>query len=320
MNNENGSMVIFERAAVMLAQADTIQKAKELKSLALTAADWAKRKGMGEAAIQHCRSYALEAERKMGEMLVATERAKAGRPAKLVTAGDQFSEPTLSDLGLTKRESAEAQRLAAAPGEDFEAVIAGKMTRGDLRRKEKRRQHEAKVIAAGKGRREIVAGPFDLILADPPWRYEHCEANNREIENQYPTMTLEEICADKPDGANDSILFLWATAPKLDEALLVMREWGYSYRSCAVWDKEVIGMGYWWRIQHELLLVGIRGNPGATPESERVSSIFKSRRGRHSQKPQIIYEWIERSFPTLKKQERYARTVRAGWASHGNEC
>ena len=52
----------------MLAEADTIQKAKELKSLALTAAEWAKRKNMGEEAIQHCRSYALEAERKMGQL------------------------------------------------------------------------------------------------------------------------------------------------------------------------------------------------------------------------------------------------------------
>jgi ATP/maltotriose-dependent transcriptional regulator MalT len=62
----------------MLAEADTIQKAKELKNLALTAADWAKRKGMGEEAIQYARSYALEAERKLGKMLKQTERADGG--------------------------------------------------------------------------------------------------------------------------------------------------------------------------------------------------------------------------------------------------
>ena len=75
--NESNSVVIFTKAALMLAEADTIQKAKELKSLALTAADWAKRHKMGEAAIQHCRSYALEAERKMGEMLMATKDKRA---------------------------------------------------------------------------------------------------------------------------------------------------------------------------------------------------------------------------------------------------
>ena len=35
------SLVIFTRAAHMLAEANTIQKAKELKNLAMTAADWA---------------------------------------------------------------------------------------------------------------------------------------------------------------------------------------------------------------------------------------------------------------------------------------
>jgi len=99
----------------MLAQADTIQKVKELKSLALTAADWARRKGMGEEAIQLCRSYALEAERKMGEMLLATDLSKAGpgRGKKAVAARNRFSDtPTLAAIGLTKRESAEALALA----------------------------------------------------------------------------------------------------------------------------------------------------------------------------------------------------------------
>jgi len=113
--NDN-SLVIFTRAALMLAEADTIQKAKELKSLALTAAEWAKRKNMGEEAIQHCRSYAFEAERKMGEMLAATAEDKS----RTVRGGDRKSKspevtlkPTLSELGVTKRESAEAQKLAA---------------------------------------------------------------------------------------------------------------------------------------------------------------------------------------------------------------
>ena len=101
----------------MLAEADTIQKAKELKSLALTAAEWAKRKNMGEEAIQHCRSYALEAERKMGQMLIegkaAGEVAKQGRPKNL-TAGKVI--PTkCDDVGISWRESAEAQMLAELP-------------------------------------------------------------------------------------------------------------------------------------------------------------------------------------------------------------
>ena len=118
------SLVIFTRAAAMLAEADTIQKAHELKDLALTAADWARRKGMGNQAIQYARSYALEAERKMGEMLAETERHPAGRvPAnRLPSVTDS---PTLADLGLTKRESAEAQKLADLPLAAFEQLRTG---------------------------------------------------------------------------------------------------------------------------------------------------------------------------------------------------
>ena len=151
---DQNSLVIFTKAALLLAEADTIQKAKELKTLALTAGEWSKRKNMGEAAIQHCRSYALEAERKMGEMLAATERAK-GKRTDLVTSGDQvtkkpgmapffFTEddkirdqvdrerearyrerPTLAQLGLTKNESSKAQKLAALPRETFNAIVSG---------------------------------------------------------------------------------------------------------------------------------------------------------------------------------------------------
>lgn len=123
----------------MLAEADTIQKAKELKTLALTAGEWARRKNMGEEAISHCRSYALEAERKMGEMLVSTERAKGVRvngKEKGNIGGTVVlppkKEPTLSELGLTKRESSEAQKLARLPVEIFEAVKNGKRTRNNV--------------------------------------------------------------------------------------------------------------------------------------------------------------------------------------------
>ena len=71
--------------------------------------------------------YALDAERKMGEMLKETERAKgtqlAGRTVGgHVTLPPKPETPTLAEIGVTKRESVEAQRLAALPAETFEQV------------------------------------------------------------------------------------------------------------------------------------------------------------------------------------------------------
>jgi ParB family chromosome partitioning protein len=131
------SLEIFTRASVMLAEADTIQKTKELRDLALTAADWAKRKGKGEEAVQYARGYALRAERKMGEMLLTTPRAKGTR----TIGGDKRSggtvvlppeipeAPTLAAIGITKNMSSTAQSLAKMPAIKFEQVVNGTMSR-----------------------------------------------------------------------------------------------------------------------------------------------------------------------------------------------
>lgn len=134
LSASENSLAIFSKASLMLAQADTIQKAKELKSLALTAAEWAKRKGMGEEAIQYCRSYAYEAERKMGEMLKAAE-SPAGRPRKISTHEVPISRPpTLAELGLTKKESASAQMLADLDDDEFEKVKTGRKTKSKAKK------------------------------------------------------------------------------------------------------------------------------------------------------------------------------------------
>ena len=109
----------------MLAEANTIQKAKELKDLALTSQDWAKRKNMGDEAIQYCRSYAFEAERRMGEMLAETDRAKGAKGIGPIAVVPRDHKPTLKELGLNKDESSKAQALAALPQRVFEQVKAG---------------------------------------------------------------------------------------------------------------------------------------------------------------------------------------------------
>ena len=81
------------------------------------------------------------------------------------------------------------------------------------------------------GRQEI----FGVIYADPPWRFEPYTRDtgmDRAADNHYPTMTLDEIKAlDVPSiAAEDCVLFLWATAPMLPQALEVMTAWGFTYK------------------------------------------------------------------------------------------
>ena len=162
-------------------------------------------------------------------------------------------------------------------------------------------------------------GVFDVLLADPPWRYDFSETDSRKVENQYPTMEVEEIAALEVPAASDAVLFLWATAPKLREALHVMEAWGFEYRTHLVWVKDKIGMGYYARSRHELLLVGRRGDPGVPPESERPDSVFEGPRLAHSRKPDVAYDLIETMYPDRTYLELFARTGREDWTTWGNE-
>jgi len=190
----------------------------------------------------------------------------------------------------------------------------------DIKDRKVKLQYETRVQTSAAKKHEVPSGPFDLILADPPWEYDFAEAGNRKIENQYDTQSLDQICANTPPNtAHSCVLLLWATAPKLLEALRVMDAWGFAYKTSAVWDKEILGMGYWFRGQHELLLVGIKGKVSPPSPGARVSSVFREARSKHSAKPECVFNWIEKAFPDAKKLERYARTARPGWACEGNE-
>lgn len=184
----------------------------------------------------------------------------------------------------------------------------------DIRRQELREEKKVELK-----QRELPKGVYEVILADPPWRYQFSETQSREIENHYPTMDLENIKSLKVPSADNAVLFLWATAPKLEEALEVLNAWGFTYKTCAVWDKERIGMGYWFRGQHELLLLGTKGTFPTPEPSARVSSVIHSVRERHSTKPEVVYEIIESMFPDRTYLEMFCREPRKGWEVWGNE-
>lgn len=203
----------------------------------------------------------------------------------------------------------------------IDEIVEGKLSAGkayqDIKGKEQLERIKQLAQAKAKAPAEEVIP--DLILADPPWRYDFSETDTRKIENQYPTATLEEIKSHCPNTAENCILFLWATAPKLIEAIDVIAAWGFTYKTNTVWDKMKIGMGYWTRGQHEHLLIATKGRVEPPLPAQRVASIFQERRGKHSKKPECVYRWIEQTFPHLTKLEMYARTKRNGWYASGNE-
>jgi N6-adenosine-specific RNA methylase IME4 len=165
----------------------------------------------------------------------------------------------------------------------------------------------------------LPCGPFELILVDPPWQFGSPDST-RAPEQHYPTMSLEEIKAMKLPAADDCVLFLWAVNALLREALEVIEDWGFRYRSHIAWVKPSIGAGVWLRQRHEPLLLATKGEARPPEPSDRCESVIEAPRGRHSEKPLAAYELIERMYPQRCKLELFARgSARSGWVAWGNE-
>jgi N6-adenosine-specific RNA methylase IME4 len=132
-------------------------------------------------------------------------------------------------------------------------------------------------------------------------------------------MTLDEIKALAVPAADDCVLFLWSTAPMRRHALEVMQAGGFQHRTEVVWVKDRIGTGYWFRNQHETLMVGVRGKVPAPAPGTQCPSVIEAPVGRHSEKPETFAEMIERYFPTVPRLELFARRRRPGWDVWGAE-
>lgn len=248
----------------------------------------------------------------------AVERDGAPELVKAVEEGRASVNAAADIATLPKPEQAEI----VAKGEK-EILEAAKRIRAE-KAVVKREERLNKLAEISKGNAELGTDQkFPVIYADPPWRYENppIGGSNRSIENHYPTMTLEEICAlPVADLAtDDAILYMWATAPKLAECFEVLEAWGFEYRTNMVWDKEVIGMGYHARNQHEILLIAKRGQLPPPQAGTQPSSVYREKRGEHSAKPVFFYEMIEGAYPQLPKIELFSRSARDGWEVWGNQ-
>ena len=250
---------------------------------------------------------AVVLERGAPELVEATR----GGSIAVSTAAD------LTDLPLAEQ----AEVIARGEAEVLARAKAIRAARQAANRDE--RLTRIATIARGNRPLEVGSERYAVILADPPWRYDAPISTSREIEEHYPTMTVDEICA-LPVGeiaTDDALLFLWATAPLLPEAIRVAEAWGFEVRTHQIWAKSGrTGMGRWLRTEHELLLWCVRGAPPVPPPSDRPHSVITAPVGEHSVKPALFAEQIEQLYGPLPRIELFTRAPREGWAAWGNQA
>ncbi len=163
---------------------------------------------------------------------------------------------------------------------------------------------------------------YQIIYADPPWSYRNKNTGGSMKSGaiaKYPTMTTDEICQlpIRDITAKDSVLFLWATVPLIQDAFKVMEAWGYKYKTMLTWRKIMsLGMGFWFRGQTEHLLLGVKGKVKAFRIQK--ANFVECKVLKHSQKPQQFRDLIEMT-GLNPKIELFARQKTEGWDVWGNE-
>lgn len=160
---------------------------------------------------------------------------------------------------------------------------------------------------------------YSTVYADPPWPYSNTAARGA-AENHYRTMTMQAILNEpiRELVTENAHLHLWTTNAFLREAFEVIQAWGFKYKSCLIWIKPQLGMGNYWRVSHEYLLLGVRGSLPFQDRTHR--SWLQTRRTVHSRKPFAFRALIEKVSPG-PYLELYGREEQplSEWTVYGNQ-
>lgn len=174
---------------------------------------------------------------------------------------------------------------------------------------------------------------YEIVLADPPWAYFGDPDKPQAAGKHYTLMPTDEIISlpVKSFCAKNAVLFLWATGPKLPEALKVMAGWGFHYRGVAfVWVKTskagkiINGQGVRPTLVKpttEFVLAGTTcktGRPLPLLTEAMGQVLLASRPGeKHSAKPPEVHRRILELLGDRPRVELFARTQEPGWDAWG---
>lgn len=335
--SKSTALAKVEAAYRALSEARTVNELAHIRNQAEAIRYAAKQAQMGIEMINDAAELKLRAERRAGELLRETEKAKGAREPGTdrgtTRYHDDTASPTYDDLGIDKLRASRWQQIAEVPQDDFEQYIADTRTdqkevttAGILRLAQsvRRQSHHALLEET-----PMPPGKYRILYADPPWHYSDSGVitpndNYGRAERHYPTMSIDELCAMGERIAtiaeDDAVLFLWTTSPMLEDSFKVIRAWGFEYKTSFVWDKVKHNFGHYNSVRHEFLLICTRGS--CVPDSDKKydSVVTVERSAEHSEKPEEFRAIIDELYPHGSRIELFVRgRLKDNWDGWGNE-
>lgn len=173
----------------------------------------------------------------------------------------------------------------------------------------------------------LERGAYSLLFIDPPWTFATYSPKGlgKSAQKHYGCMTMADIAAlpVRDLAAENCLVWLWATAPLLDQQIAILKGWGARYVSHGAWVKTTrsgglaFGTGYSLRNCTETFLIGAFGRPKIVSRSVRSAIVAPARE--HSRKPDEAYIAARQLIPYGRAADVFSRQSREGWEAFGNE-
>jgi len=251
---------------------------------------------------------------------------------------------TLSEIGITAKESSTFKAIASIPDDIFEKEIAEKKeavnkavseltTAGmlivskNIKLQKKKEAYSGRINGEKLSSKNIdifnTEKKFRVIYADPCWSYNDKQETDMlgGAVKHYDTMSIEQLSRLPVNDITerDAVLFLWVTSPILEESFEVIKAWGFKYKASFVWDKIKHNMGHYNSVRHEFLLICTKGS--CVPDNKILhDSVISIERTGHSTKPTEFSEIIDTLYGYGDRIELFAREAKKdNWNYWGNE-
>jgi len=264
----------------------------------------------------YCKERWNFVRRQADRLIEAAETVENLRPMGLILPTNERQTRPLTSLEPKEQVEAWKRVIETTPeGKITAAVVLKAAKEVEREKRQERRQDRIESTPV------IPDGKYNVIYADPPWKYDFGFDIYGAADRHYHTMSIEELCnLPIPELTEDNaVLFLWVTSPKLFDAQRIIKAWGFDYKTSFVWDKVKHVMGHYNSVRHEFLLVCVKGSFPKQSNTLHDSVIEIERSDEHSEKPDYFRQLIEEMYPKSKKIELFARQIAEGWDAWGNE-